>query len=127
MDKILHPFFDDMLVGFHGIEQVTPVGEWEINTPRRITAMSLVCSGLSPESLELLGNKGILSLQMTKDLNSHEIDRLRTINAELAELLSDIVIHLEGGGNVYPGSMIFAEDKPAKEVIRAALAKARGE
>lgn len=50
-------------------------------------------------------------------------DRQRAINAELLELLSDIEKHLSGGAAVRPGSLIFAEDKAAIDVIRAAIAK----
>ena len=39
----------------------------------------------------------------------------------LRELLSDIEKHLSGGAALHPGSLIFAEDAPAVDVIRAAL------
>ena len=42
----------------------------------------------------------------------------------LRELLSDIEKHLSGGAALHPGSLIFAEDAPAIDVIRAALGAA---
>lgn len=45
-----------------------------------------------------------------------EVQRLR-------ELLKDIEAHLSGGAALHPGSLIFAEDAPAINVIRAALAE----
>lgn len=42
----------------------------------------------------------------------------------MLELLQDIEYHLSGGSALYPGSLVFSEDKPAIDVIRAAIAKA---
>jgi hypothetical protein len=39
----------------------------------------------------------------------------------LVELLKDIQKHLESGAALHPGSLIFAEDAPALEVITNAL------
>lgn len=50
---------------------------------------------------------------------------LRAENERLRELLGDIKTHLSGGAALYPGSLIFAEDAPAIEVIRVALHKNR--
>ena len=41
----------------------------------------------------------------------------------LQELLKDIEGHLSGGAALHPGSLIFAEDAPAIDVIRAAIAE----
>lgn len=49
-----------------------------------------------------------------------QVDALAAEVERLRELLKDIEAHLSGGAALYPGSLIFAEDAPAIEVIRAA-------
>jgi len=46
---------------------------------------------------------------------------LRAENERLRELLTDIEAHMSRGAALHPGSLIFAEDAPAIDVIRAAL------
>lgn len=39
----------------------------------------------------------------------------------MRRILTDILNHLDGGGRLYPHSLIFEEDTPAVEVIRESL------
>lgn len=60
----------------------------------------------------------------TRPEYGNEFGKLFEAAPEMAELLKDILVHLENGHPVYPGALIFAEDAPARDVIRAALMKA---
>ena len=46
---------------------------------------------------------------------------------DLITILKDIERHLSGGAALYPGSLIFAEDAPAVEVIRSAIERHENE
>ena len=50
--------------------------------------------------------------------------RLIAAAPDLLQLLIDIEAHLYTGAALYPGSLIFAEDAPAHDVIVSAIAKA---
>ena len=41
--------------------------------------------------------------------------------SDLIEILKDIKNHLSGGAALHPGSLIFAEDAPAVQVIQSAI------
>lgn len=44
--------------------------------------------------------------------------------SDLIEILKDIKNHLSGGAALHPGSLIFAEDAPAVQVIQSAIEQA---
>lgn len=66
-----------------------------------------------------------------KQLSAHDDGgnanaRLIALAPCMFELLTDIASHLAQGGPLYSGSLIFAEDAPALEVIEKLLKKAEG-
>lgn len=79
-------------------------------TPRTDAALALVAKARETESDYKCHDALIMShVSLEIDYNG------------LRDLLGDIENHLSGGAALHPGSLIFAEDAPAIEVIRAAL------
>jgi len=82
-------------------------------TPRTDAALALVSKARETESDYKCHDPLIVShVTLEMDYNG------------LRELLGDIEKHLSGGAALHPGSLIFAEDAPAIDVIRAALGAA---
>lgn len=90
---------------------------FDTTTPRTDAALALVAKARETESDYKCHDRLIIShVSLEIDYNG-----LRAEVGRLRELLGDIEKHLSGGAALHPGSLIFAEDAPAIEVIRAAL------
>ena len=97
----------------------------EIGKYRHMTNQLPMCAGYNSDDVE----------RVTDPETGHEYRysaeacanaRLMVAAPEMCRVLKDIFEHLRGGGELHPGSLIFAEDDPAVRVIQDILAKAEG-
>ena len=86
-------------------------------TPRTDAALALVAKARETES-DYKCHDPLIKSHVTLEM---DYNGLRAKVERLRELLGDIEKHMARGAALHPGSLIFAEDAPAIDVIRAAL------
>jgi len=87
------------------------------STPRTDAALALVSKARETKP-DYECHDALIVSHVTLEM---DYNGLRAEVKRLRELLGDIEKHMARGAALYPGSLIFAEDAPAIDVIRAAL------